>query len=148
MAEADVVWKVCQNVLIQNYLEHHIVVRLANELFEQVSSVERYYFVGITNFLLKKQNFGGPNFEPGDCLSVYYKVAETLEKKLLLTFDLYTCNHYRIQHFETTNSTNYRMLFAGSRNVTFVFETNIGANRLFCPFECDFEAIIQPENLP
>lgn len=139
---AEIAWRVCHKILIQNHIEHHLVVRLSDELQNQVLNPDTSFFVGITSFLIKSESWE-PNFVPGDFLSVYYSVPETSEKKLLLTFDLYVCNVQRIQLYDTTHSTNYRRLFPGGRNVTFRFETNIGPDRMFIPLTCEFDAIIQ-----
>lgn len=142
MAGNNVVLRNFQKLKIQNYLEHNIVIKLNDELQRQINNPYNYYFVGITNFLLKcdEQDL---RFEDGDILYVYYFIPETGEKKLFLTFDLTTTNLYRFQHYNTAAQCNYRMLYPSGKNIVFRFETSIGPDRIFKAIKVEFDIIIR-----
>lgn len=142
IARDNIVLRSFQKVRIQNYFDHTIVVKLEHSLYTEICNPYNYFFVGITNLLIKcdEQN---PEFEDGDHLYVYYFVPETGEKKLFLSFNLTTTNLNRFQHYNTATQCNYRMLYSGGKNIVFTFQTSIGPDRLFKPIKVEFDVIVR-----
>jgi len=127
---------------IQNYLDHHLVIRLNQNVLNKLRNPDNFCFVGINNILLKWDN-PGHEFLHEDCLEVFYYFRSTGEKQLLLRVNLYPSNNHRMLHLYSLTKTNYCSIESGDQNVIIKLQTNIGRQRIFDSFKVEIETVIR-----